>query len=313
MTTVANIGERQTITQLTSLLSTSNSIVVGPGDDCAVVKMPSDPDHDYLLTSDPVIEGIHFESGTTPSLIGNKAIGRVLSDIAAMGGQPLHALINIVAPSDTETSLLAEIMSAANSLAASHKLTITGGDLSNGPLIELHVFATGFLPSGSALLRSKAAPGDHLFVTGSLGGSRSGKHLSFTPRVAEGIWLRDWASAMIDLSDGLSVESNIVASMSSVGIRLNQPDIPISDAAQDNIQPPAPLHRALNDGEDFELLFTIPPRKRDTFLAQWKSTFTLKCTCIGEITDNTSIVEMLHQDGHLSNVSPAGYQHFVHA
>jgi len=168
-------GELAVIRRLCRHLPRHSRVVTGVGDDCAVVRLETNAKNDLLLTSDAVIEGIHFTTGTVPPAIGHKAIGRVLSDIAAMGGRPEWALINLVAPPVTKIRTIDGIYAGATKLAGKYGLPIVGGDTSSGKTLELHVFAAGSVPRGKAVLRSGATPGDFIFVTGVLGGSRAGQ------------------------------------------------------------------------------------------------------------------------------------------
>ena len=217
MKTLQDIGESAAIERICSRLPDSAEVIVGPGDDCAVIRPAGGGGKEWLLTSDPVIEGVHFLADTPRRSVGRKAIGRALSDIAAMGGEPAWALVDIAAPSGTPVATLDELCGGAIDCAQQYGLAIVGGDMSEGPALELHVFAIGSIPAGQAVLRSGAAQGDILFVTNSLGGSASGKHIDFEPRIREGAWLRDWANAMIDVSDGLATDLRHLAEMSGLG------------------------------------------------------------------------------------------------
>ena len=167
MQTLRNLGEHEVIERLLGQLGTHRDMAVGAGDDCAVCRL-QDTGTDQVLTTDPVIENVHFRRSDDPKRIGNKAAGRVLSDIAAMGAQPQWLLVNVVAPDDLAFCILQGIYDGMNHLCKRFGAAIVGGDLSAGPALELHVFGTGILPSGSALLRSGARPGDMLFTTGAI-------------------------------------------------------------------------------------------------------------------------------------------------
>jgi thiamine-monophosphate kinase len=176
-------------------------------------------------------------------------------------------------------------------------------------VLELHVFAVGRVPRDSAVLRSGAAPGDAVFVTGALGGSRiTGHHLAFEPRLREGRWLREggWASAMCDISDGLSTELYHLADASGVGAALRLPTIPLSEAVQttDN-----PLQRALTDGEDFELLFTVPLERQAALADAWSDVFTRACRRIGTIIEQPGVWG-IDADNAEHAIAPGGFDHF---
>jgi thiamine-monophosphate kinase len=286
MKTLRDIGENAAIARLARLLpATGTDVVAGIGDDCAVVRLKKNTGYDLLLTSDPVIEGVHFEASAKPAGIGHKAVGRVLSDIAAMGGEPLWALVDVVAPAATPVRRLTGIYRGLGRLSAQAGLTVIGGDMAAGPALELHVFAVGQAPSGTALRRSGARPGDMLFVTGALGGSIRGKHLTFTPRLQEGAWLRRgrWATAMMDVSDGLAADLPRLALASRCSAELDLAAIPVSRAARRMRDGLTAAEHALRDGEDFELLFTVPPRRAAAFTRAWHAAGVLPCTAIGRL------------------------------
>jgi thiamine-monophosphate kinase len=201
-TTLSDIGELGAIERIVRTLPGRQDVVVGAGDDCAVVRMNGHAIDDMVLTSDPVISGVHFTTDATPESIGHKALGRVLSDIAAMGAEPRWILVDIVAPGETPIDVIDGIYRGMGALASKFSVAIVGGDMAEGSSLEIHVFGVGAVPTGKGLLRSTASMGDLLFVTGKLGGSRLGRHLQVEPRINEGLFLRDWASAMIDVSDG---------------------------------------------------------------------------------------------------------------
>lgn len=137
MSTLRELGEREAIRRLARLLGASRARV-GLGDDAAVV--PVEAGYDWLLTTDPVIEGTHFRPGTPWSAVGHKAVGRVLSDLAAMGGEPLWILLDVVAPGTLSWAALEEMYEAARDLAARHGAELVGGDMAEGPVVELHAF-----------------------------------------------------------------------------------------------------------------------------------------------------------------------------
>ena len=311
MTTLHQLGEREVIRRLAKLLPGRDDIRVGIGDDVAVVKVEG-RHKDFLLTSDSVIEGTHFLSEASPEQIGHKAIGRVLSDFAAVGGEPLWALIDVVADREMPLARLEGVYRGAAKLAEKYGLSIVGGDMAQGSELQLHVFGVGEIPEKSAVLRSGARAGDVLYVTGSLGGSLEGKHLTFEPRIEEGLWLREsrWANAMIDNSDGLATDLGHLLEMSHVGAEVSAAAIPISDAACMIKGGRAPLEHALLDGEDFELLFTVSPEKQRMFESSWKDVFELPCTAIGRITGQAGRLLLADAAGHTTSLKEVGYEHF---
>ena len=310
MQTLGDIGELAAIERVVKRLPGRQDVIVGPGDDCAVVHPIHDTDEDLVLTSDPVVEGIHFDADAVPESVGHKAIGRVLSDIAAMGADPRWALVDIVAPKSTPVAVIDALYVGMGSLAATHGLVIVGGDMAEGPCLEIHVFGMGAVPVGKALLRSTAGSGDCIFVTGRLGGSRLGRHLCVEPRLEEGRWLRDWATALIDVSDGLASDLHHLTDMSKVGCDLYPNLIPISDAASQLKDSATALEHALYDGEDFELLFTVPQPRRNAFVSAWEERFDLPCTEIGCMTENVGVIRCLAPDGSATPLLRSGYAHW---
>ena len=301
MEKLGEIGEHEAIRRLVAGLGKHADLVVGAGDDCAVCRLQG-TGADQVFTTDPIIENVHFLPSEKPERIGNKAAGRVLSDIAAMGAQPQWLLVNVVAPPEQDLQALERIYAGMNALCGHFGATIIGGDLAQGPCLEMHVFGTGTLPAGSALLRSGAKPGDGIFVTGSLGGSREGKHLDFVPRVEEGIFLREsgMVDAMMDISDGLATDLRHILGRSGVGAVLDAENIPRVGT----------LGQALFDGEDFELLFTVSPRDAVPLLDAWKARFPeLRLSCIGRITAAGGLT--LRRRNHAPQpLTRHGYDHF---
>ncbi len=312
MKQLGEIGELSAIEHLRNIISPHADSLDNLTDDCAVIRNGKDELTDLLLTSDPVIQDIHFSSDTNPEQIGHKAIGRVLSDIAAMGGTPAWALINVVAPPETPVTLLEEIYKGAVKLGSKYNFPIVGGDLANGPTLELHVFGVAHIATGKALMRLGAKPGDIIYVTGTLGGSLKEKHLSFEPRINEGRWLakEEWPSSMIDLSDGLASDLRRIIKINETGSEVNKSQVPISEEAAKLNDDVSPLGHALSDGEDFELLFTIPKDKQKAFDLAWKDNFDLQCTAIGNITSNIGTMDLIDEEQKVIEFKKKGFEHF---
>ena len=312
MTTLAQLGEREAIRRLARRVGTGPGVSLGIGDDCAVAQMEGSP-WDLVLTTDPVIEGVHFLPGTAPERVGHKAAGRCLSDIAAMGAEPLWVLIDLVAASGESMERLERIYDGATALCGRHGAAIIGGDLARGPRLELHVFAVGRVPRGTAVPRGGARPGDALYVTGSLGGSFTGRHLDFEPRLAEGAFLRagGWAVAMMDLSDGLAADIRRLTEQSHAGAELWPHAIPVSEAAHAAEGPRSPLEHALCDGEDFELLFAVRAERESAFESAWAARFTLPATRAGRMLDASEGLILRGSDGIARPMKTDGYQHFT--
>ncbi len=309
MTTLGQLGERALIERLRRRLKDGTHVACGIGDDAAVVQIPGAAD-DLVLTSDAVLERRHFQAGDAPESIGHKAIGRALSDLAAMGASPRWALLDLVAHPDMDVVQLERLYDGLARLADRHGLAIIGGDTTSGERLDLHVFAIGAVPSGKALLRSGARPGDVLCVTGALGGSILGHHLAFEPRVREGQWLRDWATAMIDLSDGLATDAHHLALASNVEVELDAARIPLSPDATRMPSPLSALEHALTDGEDFELLFSVPAARVDACMAAWHAIWQTPCRPIGRIAANAPRLTLIAPDGGRTALHSTGFEHF---
>lgn len=301
MQTLGNIGEHEAIRRLVAGLGTHPGLRVGAGDDCAVCRMPGN-EFDQVFTSDPVIENIHFLPSDEPARIGNKAAGRILSDIAAMGAQPQWILANVAAPPETDFQRLEGVYAGMTALCGRFGATIIGGDLAQGPCLELHLFGTGILPAGTALLRSGARPGDALFVTGPLGDTRRGKHLDFTPRVREGVFLRETglASALMDISDGLATDLRHILAQSGTGAEIEAKAVPLNGT----------LEQALFDGEDFELLFTAPEEKAGALADRWPESLETKPVRIGTILPRPGGLRLRLPDGRVQGLEEKAFEHF---
>jgi thiamine-monophosphate kinase len=310
MATVGQVGELALIDRLRRLLPTRGDILVGAGDDCAVVRPDPQSVEDWVLKSDPVICGRHFLPDADPRAVGHKAMGRVLSDLAAMGAEPRWALVNLVLTREIPVATVDAVYEGMLTLAHRHRLALVGGDTSQGSELALHVFACGTVPHGTARLRSGARVGDGLYVTGALGGSLAGRHLTFEPRVSEGLWLRAWAGAMIDISDSLSSELWHIAEQSGVALEVEAACIPVTDAAA---RTGKPLDAALYDGEDFELLFSVPSPRQPAFAAAWRDAFpSLPCTRIGAVTGGAAGGAVrLCADGSVATLPRRGYEHLT--
>jgi thiamine-monophosphate kinase len=309
------MNEFELISRLTRSLPTNPSVVVGPGDDCAVLDVGL-PDRLLLFKTDAVVESIHFKPGTPREKIGHKALARCLSDIAAMAGTPSAALVTIALPRTFEPGYPEAIYAGINDLARQHGVAIVGGETTTNPAGTLISIALlGFVQRGKAILRSGAEPGDAIFVTGELGGSLAGKHLEFEPRLAEARWLAQHfqVHAMLDVSDGLAGDLRHILAASRVGAELNAPSIPISRearrAAKIGSAAKPPLLAALTDGEDFELLFTIGSRDAVPLLDNWRKHFpNLPLTCIGKIKEWEGITIKDKQG--VRPMTDHGYMHF---
>ena len=310
------MNEFELIQRLTRALPTNHSVVVGAGDDCAVLEVGA-PDRFILFKTDAVVEGVHFAPGTAPEKIGHKALGRCLSDIAAMAGTPSAALVTLALPPDFSPDFVEAVYSGLNALARRHQVAVVGGETTNNPGgLLLSVALLGYVPRGKGVLRSGAEAGDAIFVTGELGGSLAGKHLEFEPRLAEARWLAEHFSlhAMLDISDGLAGDLRHILTASRVGAELLAPGIPISKearrAAKGGASSKPALLAALTDGEDFELLFTVASRDAVPLLDAWKKQFPqLPLACIGKIKAGEGIT--IRDKQGVRPLTAHGYVHFA--
>ncbi len=310
------MNEFELIRRLTRSLPTNAAVVVGAGDDCAVLDAGA-PDRLLLCKTDAVVEGVHFTRSARPEKVGHKALGRCLSDIAAMAGTPGAALVTIGLPRGFKPDAVDAIYAGMSALARRHAVAIVGGETTTNPGgIFISVALIGWVPRGRAVLRSGAKAGDAIFVTGELGGSLAGKHLEFEPRLAEARWLTQHFAvrAMLDISDGLAGDLRHLLRASRVGAELLATAIPISRAARvaaraGTAAKPA-LLAALTDGEDFELLFTVASRDAVRLLDAWKKQFPkLALTCIGKIKAGEGVT--IRDKTGLRPLTANGYTHFA--
>jgi len=265
--------------------TTARSTRVGIGDDCAVLRpLPgrSSAATEILVTTDFTLEGIHFRRDWHPAeSVGHRCLARGLSDIAAMGGEPVAVFLSLALPRDLPQSWVGRFARSLISLAEKHGATLAGGDTAESPNgILADIIVVGAAPKGKAILRSGARPGDRIFVSGELGGSAAAivqmrlrpkkklkpsdyqRHFYPEPRLELGRLLREknLASAMIDLSDGLSTDLAHICDESGVGAEIAADVIPRARVGKPARE--VDLDLALHGGEDYELLFTVPATKR---------------------------------------------------
>ncbi len=310
------MNEFELIARLTQSLPTNASTVMGPGDDCAILDFGL-ADRWLLFKTDAIVEGIHFNETAPPEKIGHKALARCLSDFAAMTGTPTHALVTLALPTNFKVDFIEAIYRGINAAAARHRVALVGGETTTNPeRLLISVAVLGTVQKGKCPLRSAAKAGDAIFVTGELGGTRSGKHLDFEPRLAEAEWLADNFSihAMMDISDGLAGDLRHILKASGVGAELLSDAIPVSRAAklEARAEPSAksPLASALTDGEDFELLFTLASHDAVPLLDAWKERFPeLRLSCIGKITAKKGLT--IRDKKGLRPLTLHGYVHFT--
>lgn len=249
-----------------------------------------------LLKTDCIVEGVHYYANEEPSRVGWKALCRTLSDVAAMGGEPLHALITVFSPEDRRVAYWKSLYKGLSKAAKRFGVGIIGGETSRSRCAAISVAMVGRVEPNHLVTRSGGRPKDILCVTGTLGGSLAGRHLDFVPRVIEGRWLgkRRYARAMMDLSDGLAADLPRLAAASNCSFRVDVSAVPKTRGCDSR--------RAVSDGEDYELLIAVSPRMIESLRSSWRKIFPkLKLTTIGELTEpGTPPVGL-----------PRGFDHFL--
>lgn len=293
-----DIGEFGLIERIARGIKTDASVIKGIGDDAAALEWTKDK---YLLvTADMLIENRHFLRADPPERVGWKALCCGVSDIAAMGGEPKWALISVGLPKGLPVKYADGIYAGLRKAAGKFGVNIVGGDTNASGRIILDVTTLGEAKKKNLVLRSGAKDGDYIFVTGALGGSIHGKHLCFTPRLKESRTLvkNFKINSMIDLSDGLSSDLNHILKQSNAGAVVYDYLIPIS------------AENALSDGEDFELLFTMPKKEAFKLLRLRKKLFDIPVTRIGAITDKKFGAKIIDIFGRKKDLTPRGFKHF---
>lgn len=281
---------------------------LGIGDDAAVIRFPEPAD--CLITVDMLMEGTDFLlSEASPQRIGHKSLAVNLSDIAAMAGRPVAAVVSVALPRTGGWELGQGLHDGLQSLATRFGVAIAGGDTNtwDGPLV-ISITVLGETTGSGAVTRGGAKAGDWIMATGSFGGSLAGKHLDFTPRVSEALALHAAVGlhAMIDVSDGLAADLWHLLEESQVGAVLDADAIPLSDSARQASDGRTPLDHALSDGEDFELLFTVTPDDGTTLLAD--PPITTPLSRIGTIVAEGGCMLRGH-DGQFKPLPPSGWKH----
>lgn len=242
--------------------------VVDIGDDAAAVKHPWNKDRLLLLKTDCVVEGVHFLPEHPAGKVGWKALCRAISDIAAMGGEPCEALVTIASPRSRTVRYWRDFYRGMERAARRYGVHVVGGETTRSPgPVFVNVAMTGTVSRRRCLTRTGARSGHGIFVTGKLGGSIRGKHLTFEPRLREAQWLAEKfpVSAMMDLSDGLAADLPRMAEASNCGFDVDMAAIPRSRGCT--------VEQALGDGEDYELLFAMPLKEEERLLREWKKAF----------------------------------------
>ncbi len=291
-----DLGEDPLVDRLTRGAPQGIHVVTGPGDDCAVLRVRKTKAL-QLLKTDCVIEGVHFLRDQPAAKVGWKALCRAISDVAACGGKPDAALITLAAPGNLDVRYAEGIMRGIYRAAREFGVSVVGGETASSPTgIFLSVALTGWVKPKRLVLRSGGRAGDAVLVTGRLGGSLRGRHLTFRPRLVEALWLVEKirVHSMMDLSDGLGTDLPRLADASRAGYEIDLSAIPRT--------PGCSVTQAIRDGEDYELLFTVAADDAPIVAARWRARFPrLALTRIGELT----------ADRHARTPLAEGFKHFA--
>ena len=336
--------EAEIISRVSRLARRSPNVAVGIGDDAAVIQL--DPCSDLIACCDVSVEGVHFRrEWASAALIGRKALAVTLSDVAAMGGSALYSLLSVAFPPSTSSDYIAELLKGIFDLADQQVVSIVGGDtsVSSGPLF-IDTTVIGECTRGRAIKRSGARPGDRIYVTGSLGASAMGlnllkagfkfngseqavnqqaagediqkaimKHLVPEPRlkVGESLGKSGLASAMIDISDGLTTDLSHILEASGCGALLNAKAIPVVECLlrfSKQHEGYDCMSMALHGGEEFELLFTAGPDE-DRRLSELSAALGMPITAIGEVISRREM--LLELEGKTAPLEAGGFEHQI--
>ncbi len=300
---ILSMQEHELIRQFFTRKSTNSNVRLSVGDDAAILQIPEDSE---LVTSiDTMVRGVNFPESTSAEDIGYKSLAVSLSDMAAMGAKPETVLLALTLPEANENWLSA-FSKGFYECADAYDVTLIGGDITIGPL-SVTTTVNGFVPKNKAILRSGAKPGDLIYVTGNLGDAGFAllsSQVEFmkalnrpTPRVNEGIALRDIANSAIDISDGLATDLEKICIASNVGAIVHTDKLPLSKALTSQIDSQKAIELALTAGDDFELCFTAAPDKPCDY------------HCIGEMTNEKGL-KLKDKHGTLVTLSNKGYEHF---
>jgi len=311
------LSEKKLIKQIRRSVRGGESVVTGIGDDCAVLSVPRG--HEMLVTTDFTIEKVHFRRDWhRPELVGRRCLTRGLSDIAAMGGEPRAAFLSLAVASDVPQKWVNRFLKGLLDLAEEFKVPLAGGDTAQSAGgIQADIVVVGSVPKGKAVLRSGAKAGEQIYVTGELGGSATAlarlaeskpvgaeyfRYFRPLARVAVGQWLRQRgvASAMIDLSDGLSTDLEHICAESHVGAEIEAEAIPRAQVGLGKKR--VTLELALHGGDDYELLFT-------SAAAVPSEVAGVRVTRIGRTTQSAGM-RLIGAGGKARPLKAGGWEHF---
>ena len=286
---------------------------LGIGDDCALLSLPAD--YQLAITTDTMVENVHFFADADPQQLGHKLLAVNLSDLAAMGAEPFAVTLALTLPKVDESWLQAFAVGFMR-LARQYHVDLIGGDTTSGPL-TLTVQAMGMVPQGRALLRSQAKVGDLIYVTGELGNAGLGLKIKQDyvcndpdlalarfnlpqPRIAEGLALRGIANACIDISDGLAADLGHILEKSHVGACLDWQQLPLSAPVLDYIEKTGDWCMPLTAGDDYELCFTVPT----AFVPK----LSVDCRCVGVIEAEPGL--RIKRAEMIEEFEAKGFEHF---
>lgn len=332
---VGDISEFELIRLLTEDVTPDAHTIVGIGDDCSVYEIAKN--RYVLATCDMLIEGVHFSRKTaSPFSVGSKAIACSLSDIAAMGGRPLFALVSIGLPATTPEEYVTDLYIGIRSVCRDYGIVLAGGDTVMSPdRLVIDVSMIGDCPRGKFVLRSGAKAGDAIAVTGFLGDSAAGldllegartepdterrselveAHLLPEPRIEQGQYLAEnfKIHSMIDISDGFSGDLGHICKQSKLGARIWADKVPVSDTLAEFCRGARvdPLDYALSGGEDYELLFTLSASELERLTLEWPEEFDVPLFHIGEMDKAVDGILLLSEDGAERPLEAGSFEHF---
>jgi len=306
---IESIGEFGLIRELSCLLPDGEDVVRGIGDDAAVLKVRG-RDSYLLIATDSIAEDIHFRRSSGAYWIGRKSLAVNLSDIAAMGGSPLWAVVNLGIPAELSIQYCRQLYRGMAELASEFELSVVGGDTFRSPDgIILSVTVVGEVEKKRCVFRDGARPGDVICVTGELGEGGK-KHLNFIPRIKEACCLAESfsPSAMIDISDGIFADLDHICSSSGVGAVIGEAALPPAGRLRGKSE--RVKLRAMGRGEEFELLFALPEKELRGLLDGFAASTGTTVTPIGKIVDGKDRRELIGRDGKVKPFPETGYTHF---
>ena len=331
---LSEIGEFGFIDRFSGKFSSLNEAKVsGIGDDCAI--MPLDDEYEQIVTTDLLIEDIHFiRSAITAFDLGYKALAVNLSDIAAMGGEPTASFLSIALPGDTDIEYMDDVMEGYRALSEKYKVPLLGGDTTKSPTkIIINVCVTGRVKKNQAKLRTSAKENDMICVTGSLGDSGAGLkilleniktdentaslvswHNRPEPAIKEGLWLgqKKGVHAMMDISDGIASDLQHILNKSGVSATIDMDKLPLSDALIQTCDKNRwdATELAITGGEDYRLLLTVNASDIDSLTKQYNRIFSDPLTTVGQITgDSHKSIKWL-KSNNLHTPGKGGFNHF---